>query len=171
MCRTHGLKVSGNKLDLIERLWAFQNSFPYPDLPRRQLAQPAMTDLFHQRRVRGFQDRDHDFESPPQTLHDDEDEAEAGGAAEQACITLVRDTLAARKIVDLGSPVRFSAEIHLHLSRCDLFMQIVQRTRKIIQDVEGPNGRKFELTGPPQCAHRLDIKDIDELKDTYRPKS
>jgi hypothetical protein len=172
MCRLEGLRVTGNKPVLIQRLWAHRQSNTAAS-NSQGLQQATLSSVFPQRRTReGYVDRDDDPDFRISRLEDDQDDADDPDATPPLAVRMVRSNLRARKILDMGKPERYQAEIHLHLTKCELFMQLVDRARKILQDVQGHDGQEFELQDPPPIPHYIHVnREIGSLQSIYTPRS
>jgi hypothetical protein len=75
-------------------------------------------------------DRDDDPDFRISRLEDDQDDADDPDATPPLAVRMVRSNLRARKILDMGKPERYQAEIHLHLTKCEKIFFIIENCSK-----------------------------------------
>jgi hypothetical protein len=157
-CSSLHLIRTGSKHQLIESICAKILTQSVPSTPT---SFSTISSTLQQRRIRIDRDEDFDFEE-----FQDDGEEEDGGEheeyeqTEQTHLIARNRSLVARKILSLGKPARFRAELHLHWMKCEFFQQIVGIARKQLQDVHGSDGTEFVLADPESHPHTLQVENV-----------
>lgn len=161
-CSSLRLIRTGNKHQLIESICAkiLTHSDSVPSTPT---SFSTISSTLQQRRIRIDRDEDFDIEDIEEFQEGGEEdggEDEEYDQTEQTHLIARNRSLVARKILSLGKPARFQAELHLHWMKCEFFQQIVGIARKQLQDVHGSDGTEFVLANPESHPHTLQVENV-----------